>query len=101
MLFRGHAEVGIVHTKRGEQALAQKGLKGLARHLLDQIADNVGRDRIVPRLAGRELQRDIGQGPHHALEVAGQIDAADFALSIGGVDRGAILKSVGQARGVA
>ena len=73
----------------------------LAADLADQIADHVGGDRVIPGLARREFQRDLGQVLDHRLQRARLCDLADLLLAIGGIDIGALLEAVGQARGVA
>ena len=61
---------------------------------------HVGRDRVVPGRAGRELERQPAEGVDEGLE-AFRLEGVDLAGAVGGVDAGAQLEAVGQARGVA
>jgi hypothetical protein len=68
---------------------AQVLLERLARDHLDQIAQHVGRDRVVPGLAGLGDQRQLRQPFDHLLQAGVgrlEIDAVLFG-AIGGVDR--------------
>ncbi len=94
-------KVGVVHAERIEDALLDELLERHAADLADEIADHVGGDRIIPGLARREFQRDVGEILDHALQRAGLFDLADLFGAIGGIDIAALLEAVGQPRRVA
>ena len=66
-----------------------------------QVAQHVGRDRVVPGRARRELQRHARQRIDEALQAVVARKGIELVGAIGGIDIGAVLEAVGQARGVA
>jgi hypothetical protein len=52
-----HVVGRVVHLERGKDVLAEIVLQLLARHHLDQPADDIGAGAVVPALAGIEQQR--------------------------------------------
>ena len=60
-LVLGDVEGGVDHAQRAQDALLQELLERHAGDLAHQVAEHVGRDRVVPGRAGRELQRQLGQ----------------------------------------
>ena len=99
-LVGGYEKVGIVHAERIEDAFLEELLERHPADLADEIADDVGGDRIVPGLAGREFQRDFGEVLDHRLQRSRFQDLADLLLTVGGIDVGPLLKTIGQARRV-
>ena len=75
-------------------------LERLAADLADEVADDVGGNRIIPGLAGRKLQRNLRQILDHRLQRARLDDLADLLFAVGGIHIGALLEAVGQPRGV-
>ena len=64
------------------------------------MTDDVGRDAVVPRGAGRELERHAGQSLDQRLEAL-RLEGVEAKAAIRGVDVGPVLEPVGQARRVA
>src|SRR6267142_514918 len=83
----------ILHTERREDVLAEVDLKRLVRHRLNQLADPIHADAVLPPLARLELERspeggvlagrDVGHTRH--LLVAGQSLAPDRVGVAGGM----------------
>ena len=99
-LVRRHPERGVVHAERLEQPGAQELAKAQAGQFLDEIAQHVDRDRIIPGRSRREIERDLRQLVDHLLQAAGGLTVGHLGLAVGGVDRAAHHKAVGEARGV-
>ena len=55
------AESGIGHTQRPEDPLLEVGVERFATDRFNQVAADIGRDRIVPGRAGGEEQRQLRQ----------------------------------------
>ena len=102
MLVGRNVEVGVDHAERIDHLLLQVLLEGLAGDHLDEVAQHVGGDGIVPGLAGLRDQRQLRQPLDELLQagVGGlEVDAALLG-AIGGIDRIALHEAVGEARGV-
>ncbi len=97
-LFRRHKERRIPHIERRENSLAQEFVQRLAAQDLDEVAENIGRDRIIPVLARREIERQFGQNVDPFAERS--VEALELPLPIGGIHRRAPLKAIGEARHV-
>jgi hypothetical protein len=61
-------EVGVVHRERREDARANELVERQPRREADEVADDVGRDAVVPRGTRRELERHAGQPLDQRLE---------------------------------
>jgi hypothetical protein len=96
-LLRRHLEEGVVHLQRREDVLAEIGVELHARDALDHRAENVGGNRIVPRVTGREFQWQLADLGDELVEAGAAVPALDALVAIGGVDGGAFLETVGQA----
>jgi hypothetical protein len=91
----------VAHAERHEDALVQELIETLAGDLLDEVAEHVGRHRVVPRRAGRELERDACQRIDESLQPVVALEGVDLERAVRSVDVGAVLEAVGQPRGVA
>jgi hypothetical protein len=99
-LVGGYEEAGVLHPKRIEDAFLKKLFERLAADEADEIADHVGRDRIVPGLARGKFQRNFGEIRDHGLQCSRFLHLADFQFAIGRVHIAALLEAVGEARSV-
>ena len=100
-LVLGDREEGVFHAERLEDPLLEEDIQGLATDDLDQPADDVGGNRIVPGLPRRELQRHAGQGGDSFDQPLAVEVLAELQLAVGGINVAELLEAVGQAGGVA
>ena len=101
VLVGRHVEVGVDHAQRGQHLLLEIDLIRLAGNDLDQITEHIGRDAIIPGLAGLGDQREGRELLDDLLETGvggAEVDAVLGAIER--VDRVALHEAVGQARGV-
>ncbi len=101
LLVGGHPEPGVDHAERAKDALLQHLCERLTLDPLDHRAEHVGRHRIIPVRAGVELQRDFREVGDKAVHRVIGIEIVDPRLAISRVDRGALLKAIGQSRRMA
>ena len=101
LLGRGHLEVRVIHAERLEDAFFQHIAERLALDPLDDCAHNVGGNRIIPDTARIELERDGGHRSDEFFHRARALEIVDLFAAIGGVNRGALLKAIGEAAGMA
>ena len=91
----------VVHAERLRGCgVRTNSSNGMPRGEGHEVADDVGRDAVVPRAARRELERHAGQPLDQRFEALG-LEGVEAKLAVRGVDVGAVLKAVGKARGVA
>ena len=97
-LSRGHREAGLGHPERREDMLLQILAEPHAAEALDRDAQHICRHRVVPPSPRLELQGQLRK--MREIFVAGVMLAAEVELdlAIGGVDTGAVLEAVGEAR---
>ena len=70
----------------------------LAGEDLDQVGEHVGGDRVVPGVAGRELEGQLRELLDHLAQAAAGRRSADAELAVRGVDVRAFHETVGQPR---
>ena len=70
----------------------------LAGEDFDQVGEHVGGDRVVPGVAGRELERQLRELLDHLPQAAADRRSADADLAVRGVHVGAFHEAIGQPR---
>ena len=101
VLVGRHVEVGVDHAQRLQHLLLEIDLVGLAGDDLDEIAQHVGGDAVVPRLAGLGDQREGRELLDDLLQAGVGVAEIDAVLgAVERVDRIALHEAVGQARRV-
>src|ERR1700754_29338 len=81
-LVSGDVKVGIAHAERIEDPLFQKLLEWLARDLADEVADHIGRSRVVEGFTRREFEWNLGQSLDHRIKRSGLLHLADLHAAI-------------------
>ncbi|MEI9986276.1 MAG: hypothetical protein WDN69_25765 [Aliidongia sp.] len=100
MLRFRHAEAGIDHAKRAEDALLEEGAETPAGDDFDQPPQHIGRDAVIPARARLGDQRQLLSFLHHLLGRLAAI-AVDLLLDIGFLDRSVAEEAIGEAGSVA
>ncbi len=96
-LVRWAVEAGVGHAERREDALIQEAAERHARDRLDEIAEHVDGNGVVPRLARREEQRQFRQLRDHGVQPALGRHAGNGEVRVGLLDRAAGRRAVGEA----
>ncbi len=96
----GHHEIGVDHSERLEDPFAQEHVERLVRGDLDDAAEDVGRQAVVPRrarLAHERLRRELVDALLQR-HVSGRQAVDDPDRPVGVADGPVVQEAVGQAR---
>ena len=96
----GDFEAGVRHAQGLEQRGAHEIRQALAAEHLDQVAQHIGSDGVVPALPRGELQRQPRQLVDHLLQGIAPPRQAHAQFPVGRVDVAGMHEVVGQPGGV-
>ncbi len=91
----GNGEAGVDHSERIEEVLLQERVERPVAEDFHESPAHVGRERVVPRGAGVELERQVAEQLDEAFEV--DVLAANPGFPVELVDGMARIPAVGEA----